>query len=209
MARSVEEVLIRDQIDFLNAHEISLDLLFDVKGMSNSEYKLKMGRLEKKVAYNARPCPTFGHTLKNRHGHCIQCDTKHIAYIKRNKGFTYLACSVNAKLIKVGFTVNIEGREDSLIRTKYGSESDWRIFFYFFSINAAKIERAAQKHLSQFQKFKGYFHNNDYLFASELFHCQASLAKITLEEQIKKYGGDLGTVNFNSKLLEIFDEVFQ
>lgn len=206
MTKSVLEALSQDQIDFLKAHDISFDLLFDVQGMTNSAFKEKLGRLGKKVAFNARPCPNYGHTLKNRHGHCIQCDTKHIAYIKRNKGFTYLACSLNAKLIKIGFTECIESREDSLVRNKYGSESDWIVFYYFFSNNAAKIERETQNKLFKFQKFKGYFHNSDYLFASELFDCPAHIAKDILEEQIKKFGGDLSLVNFNSKIAELFDK---
>ena len=181
---SNQSKLTQDQVNFLKFHGISLDLLFDVKGMTNSEFKEKMGRLGKKVAFNANPCPTKGHTLKNRHGHCIQCDTKHISFIKRTKGFTYLACSMNSKLIKIGFTENIEGREESIVRTRYGGESDWKIFFHFFSNSAARVERETHKEFSKNQTFREYSHDGYFHYASELFTCTASQAKSTLENKI-------------------------
>ena len=203
---SILSKLTQEQINFLNYHGVSLDLLFDVKRMTNSEFKEKMGALGKKVAYNANPCPTKGHTLKNRHGHCIQCDTKHISFIKRAKGFTYLACSRNSKLIKIGFTENIDGREDSLVRTRYGGESDWRVFYHFYSNGAAKIERETHKELSKFQTFREYSHDGYFHYASELFTCTASLAKSTLEKKIKELGGNPSKSLFKSTVAELFDK---
>ncbi len=182
--------LTQEQINFLNYHGISLDLLFDINGMTKSEYYDKMGRLGKKVGFNANPCPPKRHTLKNRHGHCIQCDTKHISFIKRTKGFTYLACSRNGKLVKIGFTENIEGREDSLASTRYGGESDWRVFYHVFSESAAKVERATHKELSKFQTFREYSHDGYFHYASELFTCSASISKMALESKLTEFGGN-------------------
>lgn len=200
--------LTQDQINFLDHHGISLDLLFDVKGMSRSEYYDKMGELEKKVAFNANPCPTIGHTLKNRHGHCIQCNTKHISYIKRTKGFTYLACSKNCKLLKVGFTKSIDGREASLVRTRYGGESDWRVFYHIYHENAAKVERETQKELAKFRTFREYEHDGFVQFASELFTCPASMAKLTLEIKLKDLGGNPRKAFFKPTVAELFDNNF-
>jgi hypothetical protein len=198
--------LTQDQINFLHYHGISLDLLHDVSGMTKSEYYEKMGKLGKKVGFNANPCTEMGHTLKNRHGHCIQCDTKHISFIKRTKGITYLACSANSKLIKIGFTENIDGREDSLVRTSYGGESDWRVFYHFFSEGAAKIERDTHKALSKYQTFREYSHDGYFHYASELFTFSASLAKSTLEKKIKELGGNPLKSFFKPTVAELFDK---
>ncbi|MEB2786514.1 GIY-YIG nuclease family protein [Algoriphagus persicinus] len=197
--------LTEEQILFLQYHGISLDLLFDVSGMTNSEFKIKMGRLGKKVAFNARPCLSIGHTLKDRYGHCIQCDTKHVSFIKRAKGYTYLACSMRGKLVKIGYTENVSSREESLIRTSYGGEKDWKILYSFFSEKAAKIEREAHKELSKFQIFREYSHDGYYHYASEMFTCKTSFAKNILERKIKELGEKISHITFNERVSDQFD----
>lgn len=202
---SILSKLSPDQIDFLNEHEISFDLLFDVKGRYTSEFKEIMGRLGKKVAYNTKPCPTSGHTLKNRHGHCIQCDTKHIRFITRREGYTYIACSFKSKLLKIGFAENIENRELSLNSSAYGNVTDWKIFFYCYSKEAAKIERATQRELSMFQRFESYFHDGFNQIASEIYRCSSVLAKSTLERKVKEGGGDIKQSHFIPEISERFE----
>jgi hypothetical protein len=76
--------LTAEQIDFLNSHNISLDKVFDASGFSLSEYKVIMKDQGKQIAYNVAPCQQYGHTLRTRAGHCIQCNPAAIAFIKRN-----------------------------------------------------------------------------------------------------------------------------
>ena len=181
-------------------------LLFDIGGMKKKDYLEAMKELKKEIGFNANPCTGLMHTLKDKYGHCIQCETKHISFIKRTKGFTYIAYSRNSKLVKIGFTENIEGREDSLVRTTYGGETDWRVFYHVFSESAAKVERATHKELSKFQTFREYSHDGYFHYASELFTCSASISKVTLESKLRELGRTPGKAFFKLNLVEQFDK---
>lgn len=206
---SIRSKISEEQINFLEYHGVSLDLLFDIKGMTKAEYYNIMGRLGKKVGFNAYPCSFLGHTLKNRHGHCIQCNTKHISFIKRTKGFIYMACSKNGRLLKIGFTENIERREESLNRTKYGGEFDWEVFYYVFHKNAAKIERETHSELKHYQIFRTYSHDGYVHDATELFSCTILKAKSELESKFLEFGPKPENECFKFNVADRFEKILK
>jgi hypothetical protein len=97
--------------------------------MSKSEYRQIMKELNKYVAFNVIACRKSGHTLRTRTGHCIQCDTARLAFMKRHvsEGIIYIAGSKEGEIMKVGYSKAVEVRQESLNRTQYAGYKDWVI----------------------------------------------------------------------------------
>lgn len=174
----------KEQLKFLKEQNISLNFVFDAKGLKKSEYKELMSDLNKIVAYNVTPCTKFGHTLRTRSGHCCQCNTAYLEFQKRNdaKGIVYIAISRSKKITKIGFTKSVEIRAESLNRTKYAGINDWQIAYAIKSENAGKIENKVCRELSDFSIQFDYEHDNHIQLASEIFSINFEHAKKTLIE---------------------------
>jgi hypothetical protein len=189
--------LSESQLQFLSEQNITLNLIFNGKGLSKSEYQEKMKLLGKLFVYNVSPCKSSGHTLRSRSGHCIQCNTAYIGFTKRSAkaGFVYIAQTKKGKLIKLGFSENVREREKSLIRTKYGEFDDWKILLGISCINAGKLEIEIKKQLEKYAQVKTYNHDGKKQVADELYRCEYSQAK----EQLKQLSNN---PIFNSEIIE-------
>ena len=64
-----------EEITFIKQQGLHEELFFDAKGQSINRIEEEMKSLGKVFAYNSIPCDQYGHTLRTRSGHCIQCDT--------------------------------------------------------------------------------------------------------------------------------------
>lgn len=176
-----------EQIDFLNSQNISLDKVFDATGYSQGEYRLIMKDLGKQIAFNVTPCQQFGHTLRTRAGHCIQCNTAAIAFIKRNdsEGIVYIAGTQKGKIIKIGYTKKASIRNESLNRTKYAGFNDWQILFAIESSIAGQIEAENKSAMLRYSRGFGYNHEGHQQESGETYTCSYSKAKTTLLDLCK------------------------
>ena len=175
-----------EQLNFLETQKVSLDRIFDAEGLSRSDYQPLMKEMDKIIAIGVTPCAKFSHTMRTRNGHCVQCNTASIAYLERHydKGYIYIAGSKKEKVVKIGFTSNINNREESLNNGNYGEINDWKILFQVTCKNAGKIEFNTHKKLSKYLTDKSYLKNNKRNQCYEIFSCSYSLAKNTLDENI-------------------------
>lgn len=164
--------LTEEQLTFLQKHGIRESFLFDAKGLSRSEYSPRMKDEGKKIAYNVSLCSN-GHSLRTRHGHCIQCKPANLAFIFRDNGTFYVAGSREGKIFKVGFTKSKNLREESLNKKNegYGDYYDWEILLFFESVYAAEIEQIAHSLLREHQLIKTYSHEGHDQETKELFKC--------------------------------------
>ena len=178
--------LTSEQLNFLETQKVSLDKIFDAEGLSKSDYHPLMKEMDKIIAIGVTPCAKFSHTMRTRNGHCVQCNTASIAYLERHydKGYIYIAGSKKEKVVKIGFTSNINNREESLNNENYGQINDWKILFQVMCKNAGKIEFHTHKKLSKYLTDKNYLKNNKRNQCYEIFSCSYSLAKKTLDENI-------------------------
>jgi hypothetical protein len=114
---------------FLMQHKISPLAVFDATGMKRSEYQEAMRAEGKLFAMGVSPCNKMKHTLRDRSGHCIQCDTSNIAYIKRHyqHGWVYVSASRILKMLKVGFSEDPKSRERTINGFEYGGANDWTL----------------------------------------------------------------------------------
>jgi hypothetical protein len=92
-----------EQLVFLKENNIPLSKVFDATNQKREVYRKSMKALEKLIAINATPCSKYGHTIRTRNGHCCQCNTASIAYIKRHyaNGYVYIVGSQENKVLKV------------------------------------------------------------------------------------------------------------
>lgn len=176
--------LTKEQTEFLKQQDIPEELVFDASGLTKTEYHSIMKEQGKIIAFNVTPCNTGGHSLRTRSGHCIQCDTSKIAFIKRaiSIGIVYIAGSIKGEVIKIGYTQNKTVRENSLNRTKYGGYDDWIVLFSTQSFNAAEIEHLCQTSLRRYGVSNKYEHDNHTQETYELFSCSYLKAKSGLNE---------------------------
>jgi uncharacterized protein (DUF2147 family) len=168
------------QRDFLKRHKIPLSRTFDATGLSTSDYKQRMKALDKWIAYGVTECQRAGHTLRTRAGHCIQCDIKKIAYLKRHQedGEIYVAYSARGKIVKVGTskksaTVRVNGMNSD----NYGGCCDWTIVYIVAAAQAGRIESKAHRALAEHSISASYNKNGKTTKCRELFSCSVVVAK--------------------------------
>jgi hypothetical protein len=130
--------------------------------------------------------------LRNRSGHCIQCNTAYLAFQKRHDsaGIVYIAGSQLGQVIKVGFTKAVQVRSESLNRTKYAGFQDWKILFGVKSDLAGNIETAANSYLNKHIYKFDYEHDGHEQESHETFLCSLSKSKSIIEYIIKNNSYD-------------------
>src|SRR5690606_2363499 len=91
-----------EERNFIIEQGLPEELFIDANRQSINQIEGKMKSLGKVFEYNSIPCDQYGHTIRTRAGHCIQCDTARIAFILRHVSFgtVYIAGSIKGQLIK-------------------------------------------------------------------------------------------------------------
>jgi hypothetical protein len=120
--------LTEQEITFLRSQGIRPEEVFDGRGMSNPTWKARAKEGQFDFVLAGR-CTNGGHRLKTRAGHCIQCRTSSIAFVRREnaKANVYLAAANNRTVIKIGLASWIYAREETLRQQGYGGYLDWEI----------------------------------------------------------------------------------
>ncbi len=139
--------LSKAQISFVQKMELSMDDLFNASGLNNKEYQEIMKEQGKLVAYGVTPCGAKGHTLRTRKGHCVQCNTANLDYLKRMSKIAdvYVAWSHKKRIAKVGLSVDAYQRLSTLNEFKYGGIEDWQMKLIYTCENAGQIETATHQ----------------------------------------------------------------
>ena len=171
-----------DQKIFIAEQGIPQELFIDAKGRPVNQIEEQMKTLGKVFVYNTTPCESYGHTMRTRAGHCIQCSTASIAFILRaiSFGSVYVAGSIKGELIKIGTTSSKESRADTLNSSKYGNVDDWEILLSFKCLNAGTFEKEVHGLLRPYSAVVKYNHDNHNQQTLELFRCSYGKAKETV-----------------------------
>ena len=142
--------LSRHQARFVNEQAIPLSRVFDATGMSQAAYRAAMAELDMIVAIGVSPCRKAGHTLRTRAGHCAQCNTHALAFLRRHDdpGEIYVAHSPQTSLVKVGTSKNPIARISTLNSFGYGGATDWRVYYRHGCAKAGRVEFIAQSKLN-------------------------------------------------------------
>ena len=171
-----------DQQAFLTANRIPLSAVFDASGLSKSQYSPIMKSMEKWVAIGVTPCNKFGHQMRTRAGHCMQCNELAHVFLQRhiNPGEVYIAGSNKGAFIKIGTAKSSLNRINSLNSIGYGGVDDWKLILVMQVKDAGLIEFVAQKSISEFAYPTSYLRDGKKVECVETFRCKYSRAKTAL-----------------------------
>jgi len=185
--------LTNDERVFLKKHNIPFDLLHNSKDQRAKDYKLLMKESGKLFAYNTFPCKSFGHKLRSRSGHCIQCNTAMIAYQLRHysAGMVYIAGSKKLKSIKIGFTRDISIRSISLNTNWYAGVNDWELLYAIESDSAGIIESEVNNKIRAYAHSYDYNHDGNWHNTKETFKCSYAIALNLFEDMALKHKFEL------------------
>lgn len=175
-----------DQIAFLYSHMIPRSKVFDATGLSRQQYQVHMKELDLYFAFGVTPCRVDKHELRSRPGHCIVCDTKNIAFMKRHysDGHVYVAHSPMSGYVKIGTTGDAAERIYNINRTGYAGATDWALKFSCKVLKAGEIEWLAQKGVEHTQIFPSYIKDGFENVCQEVFVCSVDEAIQSLKNAI-------------------------
>jgi hypothetical protein len=183
--------LTREQIAFIKKIGLAVGDAFDASGMQAKEWKLQMRDVGKVIAFGVTPCGNFGHSLRTRAGHCVQCNTANLGYLLRfsKRADVYVAWSSAGKLAKIGYSLDANSRSRTLNEWKYGGQDDWEIKLIYECDDAGRVEKIAQAKLARYRK-QGITYMNGLVRRSctELFKCKLVEAVKALESSVDCIG---------------------
>lgn len=166
-------ILTQDQLAFLTHHGVTLAEALDATGMKRAVYRPLMKARGLRVAYGVTMCPRR-HTLRDRYGHCIQCNPASLAFAARKSlsGFVYIAVSEETGMYKVGFSrenpsnriyiANLEG---------YGDASDWELRLIAWSKKGGAVESSLHYILDSYREERYWYRNGECVVAREILRC--------------------------------------
>lgn len=162
---------------WLEQHGVALTDVFDGSGFTLAGLRTAMKSCGAVVAYGTSPCKAAGHRLRDRHHHCVQCNSKNLAFQSRHQtpGWIYCFHSDRINLYKVGMTALSQSeRLNELNRDGYAGTDDWKAHYWppRRIQNAGRLEALIHKHLSGHQTSRIYVRSNGQTqSASELYSC--------------------------------------
>lgn len=192
---SILNILTVKEKEFLKKHGIAPSDIYDARGEIIKVYHDKA----KKQGYNfvvANPCP-YGHRLRDRSGHCIQCSPFNIAIRKRVSGKGVIYIAINGKYTKVGMIENNINSVNSAINKReyrlnseggYAGREGWQtIKTWSLEKNAGKIESEAHKLLEKYKVEKHYIYSGGARNAKEVFECSIQTAINAVKKAMELY----------------------
>ena len=175
---------------FFKKHNIHESITIDAKGVGlTKDFKEFMKAEGYYYAFNVNPCKKGGHTIRDRHSHCIVCAPSNIRFLQRpsEDGDVYIAGSRHGKFLKIGCTSSYKKRDESLNRTKYANEGDWKILYSFKTKEAGHFENLIHNSLREYAITDViYMHGGKMVDANELFNCSFDIALLTIDDLIEK-----------------------
>lgn len=168
----------KDEKAFLERHEIPEECVADMRHRADwascAEF---MHPIDCYVAWGFREC-VFGHRLTTAKGKCLQCNTTSIGFMKGywTEGYVYLLASQSEKIVKVGWSSDIEKRFRELRSERVGSISDWQVTRTHLCGRPAVLEKALHDRLTGHRELRQYMRHKRAREARELFSCSKRTA---------------------------------
>lgn len=176
-------------MNFLAQHEIPLDKVFDATGMKRARYSSIMKSIGASIAIGVTPCSGFGHTMRDRAGHCVICAPLNITFKKRHEEVAqiYVATSKRSSLVKIGIAKDTQERIRNINYYGYGGAHDWEIIFVKTTKDAGRVEAQSQKLIGHTKLPMVYERDGETVDCREIFKCNPSLAIETVKRVLSTY----------------------
>lgn len=181
-------MLTKPQLEFLESQQLTERDVFDGRGMAKADRESRARKLGKAIILTGVACTKGGHFLRNRSGHCVQCDTSKLAYQKRYRmeQTIYIAGSASSQLLKVGVTADPPDRHKQMNEQAYGGSSDWQFLFQVIVPDAAKIESEVLGELSNYKSEGSYSKDGKSQTAREMLRAPLKLVYNTIAQVIQR-----------------------
>lgn len=190
----IAKILTEKEKAFIKEHNLSQSDFYDARGESVTLYHDKAKKAG--CAFVINSCQ-YGHRLKTRSGHCIECDPSRITFQKRDSGGGVVYIAINGKYTKVGMVDNkmnstkvaLDKREYTLnSEGGYGGQTGWsQVKSWKLERNAGKVESEAHRILEKFKVEKSYIYSGNSRNAKELFVCSIQDAINAVKKAIELY----------------------
>ncbi|MHB8270272.1 GIY-YIG nuclease family protein [Bradyrhizobium sp.] len=153
--------------------------------MSQARWFSEIKKAGKTIALGS-PCRKAGHRLRSRKGHCVQCDTKVLAFAGRYdlEQYIYIAGSRRARLIKIGVCGDLLQRLRQICAERHGDAADWEILYALHLARAAEIEDVILSKLGRYSVDEYYWKNGAIQKSIEVRRCSFSQAITALKEVV-------------------------
>lgn len=160
--------------------------MFDARDYSQATWFRLIKEAGKTVALGS-PCRKAGHRLRSRKGHCVQCDTKILAFAGRYdpKQYLYVAGSLRARLIKIGVCKDLRQRIRQICAERHGDARDWEVIYAVEIERAGEIEGRVLTRLDCFTIHSQYWKNGSLQKSIELRRCSISQALEAMAAEIE------------------------
>jgi len=184
----MQESLRESELAFLAHYHLSTDDVFDGRRYSQDACKYLAKEQGKEIVLGGA-CRKAGHRLRTRYGHCVQCDPKKLAFVKRHsaQAYVYIAGSRSGGLIKIGTCRDYDQRLRQLCAERYGDCGDWKLLSFVMVDKAGDLEISASKKLWRYAVTRGYWKDGNRQAGIELFTCSYSLASEALTAAAQSY----------------------
>ncbi len=173
-----------DELRFLAHHGVSPDEVYDGRFQSTWLWKMRAKEEGKELVLGSR-CRARGHRLRTRAGHCVQCDPRKIAYLRRysSPGFVYIAGSLEGRVLKIETGEDAWDRVSRLSTIKYAGFDDWTLVAHVGVTEGGKVEASALALLYNYRTSRLYTKDGSTQEAIELLRsCPFSVAVKALGE---------------------------
>jgi hypothetical protein len=177
----MKDILTPSELAFLARQGLSADDVFDARHLPQWLWFRQIDEAGKTVALGTR-CRKVGHRLPSRRGHCVQCDTRKLAFQARYRAerYVYIAGSLSSKLIKIGTCGDMQQREHQICAEGYGGACDLEVLSAVWVRNAGAVEDSAHSLLSAHIATRGYWKDGLRQTGIELFRCSFTEARRAL-----------------------------
>ena len=200
------EVVIGDlneqEIQFLKKHNIELSDIYDGRRQQRISARYSASQLGYNFIFTGGQNCSGRHRIQTKSGHCPQCKTSSIAFVRRENSdaYVYLASASGGNVVKIGFTSNIYSREETLRKQSYGGRWDWRIICFIRTAFAGKIEREIAALFIGREIHGEYQKDGSMQAATEMFEVNEIEALKLFKKFVKsKFGSDVSTLRVDLK----------
>lgn len=179
--------LTEQELSFLRHVGISENSVFDATNLPPSKYRTLMKDRSAIIAWGVTPCRAMGHRLRDSHGHCVMCHPASLSHAKRYHvdAYVYVAYSASTRLVKVGYSKDLNDRVRQMSLHKLGGANDWTIFESVLCNDAGRVEANVHNALAKYQYVTEYSAKEG--ICREVFRCLPRVAV----KALRKAGEDL------------------
>ncbi|WP_027582906.1 GIY-YIG nuclease family protein [Bradyrhizobium sp. Ai1a-2] len=190
----MEDELTKEELAFLASQGLGAADVFDARYYSQATWFRLIKEAGKTVALGS-PCRKGRHRLRSRKGHCVQCDTKVLAFAGRYdlKQYLYIAGSLRARLIKIGVCRDLGQRIRQICAERHGDARDWEVIYAVKIERAGEIEERVLARLGRYAIDSQYWKNGFLQQSTELRRCSISLALKAMSAEIEGKDYDTAT----------------